>query len=332
VRAAQFGQLLNALKATSASAISLTAPGTAVGLGPVARITTDCGQCYEGGIYLRLKRPLATHHFVSPDTFRTLGMRLVAGRGLTAEDGWEAPRVAVVNRALAERHFQDGAAIGRDLAVGNLRDRWFTVVGVVEDRPASTLGAGKLPPNTVYLSLLQFPPASAELLIKGADPGAVRRAMPPLVEVGAVRTLEDVLRAEAAPLSWFGRWTGFLGWAMVLLAGIGLFAFARLWVMSLWPEIGIRRAAGASRGRILGMILGRAAAVGALGVAVGAWFGPAAWLTLPAVLPGLPAWDSSVLLQHGVVLVLLMSLGATVPLWQAVRESPAELIASGGAG
>lgn len=329
-RAAQFERLLHALGATPATAISLTAPGTALGLGPVARITTNCGQCYEGGIYLRLKRPLATHHFVSADSFRTLGIRVVAGRGVTAEDGWLAPRVAVVNRALAERHFQNGEAIGRELQVGDDRDNWFTVVGVVEDPPARAMGAGKLPPSTVYLSILQAPPASAELLVRGADLGVLRNQVTPL-RLGEPTPLSTLQAGEAAPLIWFGRWTEFEGWVMVLLAGIGMFALARLWVVSLHPEIGIRRAAGARRRHIVGMILGRAAGVGVLGVALGAWFGPAAWLTLPALLPGLPAWDTGILLTHGGILVLLMMLGAVFPLWQAVRETPADLIASEGA-
>lgn len=329
-RASHFQRLLDTLGATPATAISLTAPGTVLGLGPVARITTNCGQCYEGGIYLRLKRPLATHHFVSPDSFRTLGIRVVAGRGVTAGDGWLAPRVAVVNRALAERHFQNGEAIGRELQVGDDRDNWFTVVGVVEDPPARAMGAGKLPPSSVYLSILQAPPASAELLVRGADLTALRPRITP-VRLGEPTPLRAVHAGEAAPLKWFGRWTEFEGWVMVLLAGIGMFALARLWVVSLRPEIGIRRATGARRRHIVGMILGRAAGVGVLGVALGAWFGPAAWLTLPALLPGLPAWDTGVLLAHGGSLVLLMMLGAAFPLWQAVRERPADLIASGGA-
>jgi len=331
-RAARFERLLGALGETSATSVSLTAPGTTVGLGPVARITTNCGQCYEGGIYLPLKRPLATHHFVSPDTFRTLGIRVIAGRGIAPEDRWQAPLVAVVNRALAERHFQDGAAIGRELQVGDARDQWFRVVGVVEDAPAVALGAGKLPPSTVYLSILQAPPVSAELLIRDLDLTTIPAALSPTLRLGPPRTLAAVRATEAAPLAWFGRWTAFEGWAMVLLAAIGIFAFARLWMVSLLPEIGVRRAAGARHHQILGLVLGRAAVVGTLGVGLGAWFGPAAWLTLPALLPGLPEWDTGILLTHGAILVLLMVSGTLFPLWQAIRETPADLVASGGAG
>lgn len=300
---------------------SLTAPGTLLGLGPVARITTECGHCYDGGIYLKYKRPLAVHHFVSADTFRLLGIRLVDGRLLSADDGPDASPVAVVSQSLANRHFQDGAPLGRGIQLGDDRTAWYTVVGIVADQPGTGFGSGQLPPEQVYLSVLQAPPVVAELFLPaGASPPA--NAM-----LGPARPVTRLARVEASLTAWFGRWLTVMGALMLLVAGTGLFAFARLWVVSLRPSLGLRRASGATRGRLLGRVLGQAALVGVAGVLLGAWFGPAVWLSLPGLLPGLPAWDPALLAEIGALLVLVMVLGAFQPAWRAVHEAPAGLIA-----
>ena len=69
--------------------------------------------CSEGGIPSRFHVLYATHHLVSPDSFQALGIHLVRGRQLGPNDRAGPARVAVVNRALAQRHFQGGEAVGR---------------------------------------------------------------------------------------------------------------------------------------------------------------------------------------------------------------------------
>ena len=66
-----------------------------------------------------------------------MGIRAFQGRGITEDDVWGAQRVAVVNRNLAAREFEDGEAIGRHIRVVDDGEQWSTVVGVVEIRPLS---------------------------------------------------------------------------------------------------------------------------------------------------------------------------------------------------
>ena len=115
---------------------------------------------------------LATHEMVSADTFRALGVKMVAGRSIGSEDRWDAPRVAVVNRALAARHFQRGEAIGRQLMVGLKRSEWYTVVGIVDDPAPAGFGAALQPEYTVYLSVLQHPVPQVDVLVRDSvNPG-----------------------------------------------------------------------------------------------------------------------------------------------------------------
>jgi len=315
-RSAAFASLLAA-----SPGASLTSEGTHLGLATVARITTDCGACYVGTIYSRYLRPQAAHHFVSPDTFRLLGLQLVEGRLLTLEDDRNAAPVAVVSQSLANDYFEAGRPLGRGIQLGDDREAWYTVVGVVSDFAGQGFGTGQLPPEQVWVSVLQASPTRAELLVPPGGTAPVHEA------VGSAEPFLDRLALERGPSAWFGRWLGVGAVLMLVLAALGVVAFARVWVLSLRPELGLLRAAGARRGQVVSLVLRQAAAVGLAGTVAGLWFGPAVWLAVPEFLPGLPAWDPWLLAGAGVVMVALMLAGALPPALRAAREAPAALLA-----
>jgi hypothetical protein len=333
-RSARYATLLGALQGMQDfDSVSLTAPGSVVGLGTVSVATTDCGVCPFGGLFVPWHSVPATHRIVSADSFQALGVHLVAGRGITSADGWDAPRVAVVNRALALRHFQNGEAIGRRLLLGDDPRSWHTVVGIVDDPPPTGLGAALLPVFTVYASVLQHPPRRVELLLRPrrghAVPPSVDSIVVRLVGSGqVVRAAEaQLLRSQRAPEAWFADAFADQGWAMLVIALLSSLVQMRLWVRSLCPELGLKRALGARRRRILGSILLRAAAVGLAGTAVGLWFGPAVWSAVGSLIAGLPAWEGAIVLRFAALLVGISTLGAALPAWRAARAAPAELLA-----
>ena len=337
-RAARYASLLDQLDGGRSKLVSLTSPGTLVGLGTLSTVTTDCGICSSGGMALRWHLVWTTHQFVSADSFKALGVHLVAGRGISRADGWNEKPVAVISRALAARHFQKGEAIGRQMLVGDDPRTWHTVVGVVDDPPATALGGRLQPRYTVYLSILQHPIESAELLVRAppADEAVpfVRHALQAALGPGSMGTgpiaERAVIAAEAAPLVWFSRWFAVEGWATLAIAVVGTFTLMRIWVLSLRPELGLRRAVGAPRGRLLLGILARAARTGLIGAAFGLWFGQAIWSTLPSVMTGAAAWDSRVLLRFTLLLVVATLAGALFPAWRAMRSTPGSLLGSEG--
>lgn len=336
-RARGYGELLRGLNREGAlNSVSLTSPGALVGLGPVGLVTTDCGHCSEGGIYLITKTKPATHQLVSSDTFRLLNLRLLAGRGISATDDWDAPRVAVVSRSLAAREFQNGEPIGRQIRVVDDGPRWSTVVGIVDDPLPAGLGGPLQPRYTVYLSVLQHPPTAADLLVRGTpatDTGAAVRPIMQATLGGHLARLEQrsepaLLAAEAASLDWFARWFGMEGWAMLGITTLGTFALMRLWVSSLLVELGVRRAVGARRRHLFGLVLFRAAGVGLAGILAGLWFGPFVWGVLPTIMTGFHAWDPGAVVRYAVLLVGSALAGVLLPAWRAARSAPASLIAS----
>jgi putative ABC transport system permease protein len=333
VRAGQYADLLDALNAGARyDSVSLTSTGSILGLGTVAAVTTDCGQCTEGGIYLPWHVVTATHQFVSADSFHALGVRLLAGRGITNEDRWGTTPVAVVNRSLALRHFERGEAIGRKIILGDDARTWHVVVGIVDDPPARGLGGSLLPVYTVYASVLQHPVPDVELLIRplpsmtvdAAAVATVRRALAP--DHTSRLTEQRLLADELRPLGWFATLIQAEGWAVLVLACGGTFVLIRLWVDSLLTELGIRRAVGARRRHIIALVLLRAAGMALGGVAAGLWFGPGLWNVVHGVMADLPAWNADVVARYAAILVAAVVLGAAPPAWRAARTTPGELI------
>jgi hypothetical protein len=83
-RAAMYAALLQQLAhRPEFDSVSLTSPGAVAGLGTVAVVTTLCGYCAEGGIRAPWHYESAAHEFVSADSFKALGVHVLAGRGIT---------------------------------------------------------------------------------------------------------------------------------------------------------------------------------------------------------------------------------------------------------
>ena len=326
VRAAGWHALLEHVAQDEPGA-SLTSPGTALGLGRVDIAVTDCGQCAQGGLFNPHRAVPVVHHLVSPDTFRALRLPVVTGRGVSAADTWPAPRIAVVSATLARRHFEDGNAVGRLIRIGRETGGWYTVVGVVDDRAATGFGGAGQPPFAVYLSILQHPPRTSELLLGGA-PGrgpAVAGAAP----AGAPAALSALRAAEAAPGRWFARVIRLEGWAAVAAATLGMFAVMRLWVRSRVPELAVRRALGAGRGHVLGFIAVRAAGVTAGGVLIAWWLAPIVSAAAARVIPGLAGWGPGDAVVPVVLLAGATAAGVLGPAWRAATAPPGGLLAHG---
>ena len=97
---------------------------------------------------------------VSPGYVATLGMRLEAGRDLTARDGVDAPPVVIVNRAFTRRFFPgepDARILGRpqlEIPVRSFNREAVSIAGIVAD--ARTVGLADEPAPHVFKPYAQF--------------------------------------------------------------------------------------------------------------------------------------------------------------------------------
>ena len=336
-RAQAYASLLGRLRVLDPGAtVSLTAPGGLVGLGTSDNVTTDCGMCVRGGIIIPYQHTRAVHLFVSPDSFVAGGAKLVSGRGLTDADRIGGTRVAVVNRHLALRYFQHGEAVGRKMWLGSdLRQEPYEVVGIVEDTPSGVLGSALQPRPAVYLSVLQLPPAEADLLIRTEtplNPAAIEAAIHDTI--GSARVTGQLAEADYAeiqsrPTFWFGAWFALAGVVVLLIGTAGTFSAVRLWVDSLAAELSLRRAVGASRVRIAGFVMIRALGIGAGGIVLGLFlYFVIVRGALTAVVRDLPTWNAGLFLALSALLGLIALIAAGIPTAALLRRPPIQSMES----
>jgi putative ABC transport system permease protein len=336
-RAAGYRRLLTRLEASHRfDSVSLAAPGELAGLGTIDEMSTDCGECYSGMIMLRWHHLQAVHRFVSPDTFAAEGFRMERGRTFTAQDDWAGERVAVVNRYLAAKHFQRGEAIGRPLYLSDgFLIKPYRVIGIVDDRRSAALGGARQPLETVYLSVLQHPPAQAELVVRPRDGVPVQGTVRAVVAgtlgstatIGPPTPVAALHRLAVAPLGWFGRGYALAGVLALIVATIGAFASLRLWVGSIEWELAVRRSVGAPRWRIAGYVLARGLGTGLGGIALGLFlFLSVLWGAVSDSVVGVAGWRWDLVLRLAGILVVAGLAGAALPLVRMLREPPARAL------
>ena len=327
-RSAQYLDMLRDLAGTEGvEVVSLTSPGALVGLGTVDWVETDCGQCFTGGMFVRFQDERAAHHVVSPDTFAVFGIPLVAGRAFTLGDSYSSARVAIVNRQMAARHFENGDAVGRTIFMGTARLP-YTVVGMVDDGKAPGRRGGVLPRFAVYLSTLQHPIAAADLVVRGNAAGAARTlAGRPHIRHTAGVAQSVILRDFTLPMSWFARWFRVEAIAALLLGALGTMVSVTLWTAALVPELAIHRALGATRRRISVRVLSRTVLIIAAGIFVAVTaVGPSLRAVLAEILGDLPQLPLSDLMLPAILLSLAAMIGTLRPLRRAMSAQPAELL------
>ena len=298
---------------------SIASPGALAGLGTVDLAITECGRCSQGGIATPLRAVPVAISSVSPDSFRAMNVQLAQGRLFRETDDWSSPRAVVINRSLARDHFEAGNAVGRRLQLGEGPENSFVVVGMVEDTQPIALGGALQPPYAVYTSVLQLPPSTVEVLVRGRSVG--------VSAAGSSGSEAAYWAAYTAPLEWFARALSFGGGLILIIAALGTGICIYQWVAATMPELAIRRAVGARRRAIGVYVFSRVVAVAVAGVAFGLVLNDFSSLPLAAVTSGLPTPQRGVVLQMGLVILGAALAGAWIPAWRVSRLDPAGLMA-----
>ena len=273
----------------------------------------------------------------TPDYFRTLGIALVRGRLYTMEDRAGRPPVIVVNQEFVRRYFPNEDPIGKRITLGWGRDTAANapsilvggeIVGVVADIKQYGLDEEAFP--TTFFPYHQQPFDQFNVLVKStAAPELVQSAARaqmrevdadlPIYDMTTMR--EALAESVAQPRFYMTLLIGFAGIAL-LLAALGIYGVISYTVSQRTRELGIRIALGATRQKVVGLVLGRGLVLTAVGVVVG--LVAAFWLTriLASLLFGVGAVDPVTYAAVAVVLVGVAVLASWLPARRAARVDP----------
>jgi len=281
-----------------------------------------------------LDLPVANILAATPGYFQTMGIPVLRGRGLTEADLAGSEPVVVISESLAKEQFPGQDPIGKQIKNGwDMLSDWITIVGVVgdvrQDSPAS------LPFPTFYVPLTQHAHAATDMQVMvrthseaGAMSATLAKFMKenfPEVALVATTMRENIGESERAQhfrTLLFGSFAG----VSILLAMTGMFGVTAYTVAERRFEFALRFALGAQRGQVLGMVMGRALAVAALGVVGGVALSFAAMRGASALLGAMPAFDA---VSYGIAAagVLLIALAATLqPAWRAATVEPMRVL------
>jgi putative ABC transport system permease protein len=282
--------------------------------------------------------PLVGRHYVAPDHFRTLGIPLLRGRGLTAEDRAGRRRVAVINETAARRFWPGDDPIGKRVwfeSGGGFAspDSMTEIVGVAGDvlygRPGEEIGPD------FYTSYLQFTWPETYVIVRAAgDPLALvpslRSAVAevdPDLPIHDVRALEErgaeALAAERFATVALAIFAG-LG---LLLASLGIYGIMAYSVAQRRREIGIRLALGSTPREVLRFIMGQGFALSTTGLVIGAGAALAVSGALPALIADVGSIDPRVFGAVVAFLLLVALVACYLPARAAARVNPVKTIA-----
>jgi len=214
---------------------------------------------------------------VTPEFFRTAGIRVLRGRSFTDQDNSSARRVVLVNQKFVDRYFSGGDAVGKQvrLEVAGASSAWSEVIGVVSN--VKTYSESPSEDPGVYEPFLQRPVASFFLMVRTTgDPNSLLSAMRNTVaqvdgELPLFRSMSmpAVIDRQKGGNSFFTSSLSSFAVLALILAAIGIYGLIAYSVGQRTYEIGIRMAMGAKGRDVMRMILREGTTMAAIGTAIG---------------------------------------------------------------
>jgi putative ABC transport system permease protein len=272
----------------------------------------------------------------TPEFFTLTNLTIASGRAYTEAEVSDGVRVAVIGAAVIDSLFPGQDPIGKKLKLGRME---LEVIGTIERQGGIPIDSN--PDNTVSLPISLFmelygTSRSVDIAVMAPDPVSMKKLQDQAVSVfrklrgldaskendfemvsnESVRGMFDNLATVVTIAS------AFMCFLSLIVGGIGVMNIMLVAVTERTREIGLRKALGARRMRILMQFVIEAVLLAAFGGAIGVALGYCAsaigrFLTFPAEVP---LW--AVALGIGVSCGVGLMAGI-YPAWRASRLDPA---------
>jgi putative ABC transport system permease protein len=284
------------------------------------------------------KMPQAMLYTPTVDYFRTMRIRLLAGRLFDTHDTVHSQPVAIVDQLLARRAFPGENPIGREITLRGLAKA--RVVGIVAH--VKHWGLGEDPHHDateeLYFPFEQIPTMSMPTLAVRGMALVIRTSVSPLAVLDRlkqsvlgpggdqpahdVETMDEIVADSLARRRLFLMLLGVFASAALLLAAMGIYGVVSYSIGRRTQEIGIRSALGATTRQILGLLMRQGMTMVLAGVAAGALASLGLMRLMRSMLFGVGPGDP---LTMAVVLAALCGIGALaiyIPARRGARVDP----------
>lgn len=284
------------------------------------------------------QRPSAGFGMVTPDFFNTFGVRLVKGRTFTDQDNATSTKVAVVNEEFVKKFLQGKDSLRQRVVVEQLIPgvtklgppvEW-QIVGVYHNIRDNL----REPRGEILIPFWQTPWPSAAIGVRTAgDPAAMTKSIAqavhkvdPLIALDNPQTMEQVrdtvLAGDRFTLLLFATFAA----VALLLAGVGIYGVMTFSVEQRSHEIALRMALGATRARVVGLVIREGLVLAAIGLGVGLVGAYFIGRAMQSTLYGVSAMDYRAFIGVGIVLMISALLACYLPAMRAASTDPMRVL------
>jgi len=282
----------------------------------------------------------AEYRTVTPDYLGVLGVPLEQGRMFTTADAASSEPVMIVNHTFASRYFGDEGALGHFVRIGGSGDPPRRIIGVAGDvksfvgyptRPGVFIPSAQTPAGFTRVFSSWFP---VHVVLRATgDPGALRevlvraiRGTDPLVPVGRIRTMEDVLAGSLVFQRFVMVLLTIFACLAVALAAVGMYGIVSMFAAERSREIGIRMALGALRGDVVRLVVRQGMILAGSGLVLGLATARVFAHVLDSQLFGVRSTDLVTFGGVPAILGLVALAACAVPAVRAARSDPVQVL------
>jgi predicted permease len=271
------------------------------------------------------QEPECEKYIVTPDYFRAMGIRLVAGRLFTEQDMANKPRVILVNENMALHFWPNQNPVGKRLAWGN---DWQEVVGVVGDVKHDGLEVAS--GFQSYEPFMQDPSSAMTMVIRTtSDPTNAVAAIKAQVReidkdqpIPNVKTLNQIVADSVSQRRLSAVLLGAFAALALLLSTVGIYGVLAYSVTQRMHELGVRMALGAKTSDVLRLVLSNGMKLALTGVSIGLAGAFVLTRLMTKLLFGVTPTDATTFAVASALLVAVSLLACYVPARRATKVDP----------
>jgi putative ABC transport system permease protein len=281
---------------------------------------------------------ISLFYLVQPDYLKVMRIPLKQGRFLTSQDNENSPLVTVIDERFAHLYFPNQNPIGKRFNM-DIVNTTVEIVGVVGHVKQWGLDENTSSPVQAqcYLPISQLP--DQFMTLAAGEVGVVVRTQgSPLAQVGSIRhaleqinsqmvvfgteTMQGIISDSLAARRFAMILMGVFAALALIMASVGIYGVIAYLAGQRTHEIGIRMALGAKRRDIFRIVIGQAARMSLVGVAVGLVGTLGLTHLMEKLLFGISAYDPLTIAAVACLLTLVALFASYIPARRATRVDP----------